>query len=292
MTPPMRYFDCHSHFSTKAGLHHATQEDYEQAQRVFKRKRTFETEEQMADGFRQRKVRTILDIYRTWRMTDEDEIRASNDYAADFARKNSDIVYGNWLAANPAMKDFWLKEYARLAAKKSGFLGFCQSQNSLGHPASDPLWDPFYKLSIEIGAPVLIMTGLTGIGQGMPGGKGIILEDGHPRHVDRVAARFPELKILAGRPAWPWQDDMIAILLHKSNVSYEVHGWSPKYFTPALKKEIGWRLQDRIMFGWDWPTLTLERLVDDWRTLGYAEDVYEKIFHRNAEVFFPGAAPK
>jgi len=205
MTPPMRYFDCHSHFSTKAGLHHATQEDYEQAQRVFKRKRTFETEEQMADGFRQRKVRTILDIYRTWRMTDEDEIRASNDYAADFARTNSDIVYGNWLAANPAMKDFWLKEYARLAAKNCGFLGFCQSQNSLGYPASDPIWDPFYKLSIDVGAPVLLMTGLTGIGQGMPGGKGIILEDGHPRHVDRVAARFPELKILAGRPAWPWR---------------------------------------------------------------------------------------
>ncbi len=292
MTPSMRYFDCHSHFSTKAGLHHATQEDYEQAQRVFKRKRTFETEEQMADGFRRREVRTILDIYRTWRMTDEDEIRASNDYAADFALKNPDIVYGNWLAANPTMKDFWLKEYARLAAKKSGFLGFCQSQNSLGYPASDPVWDPFYKLSIEVGAPVLIMTGLTGIGQGMPGGKGIILEDGHPRHVDRVAARFPELKILAGRPAWPWQDDMIAILLHKANVSYEVHGWSPKYFTPALKKEIGSRLQDRIMFGWDWPTLTLERLVDDWRSLGYTEEVYEKIFHRNAEAFFPGAAPK
>ena len=51
-------------------------------------------------------------------MTDEDEIRASNDYATDFARKNSDIVYGNWLAINPAMKDFWLKEYARLAARK------------------------------------------------------------------------------------------------------------------------------------------------------------------------------
>ena len=34
MTPSMRYFDCHSHFSTKAGLHHATQEDYEQAKRL------------------------------------------------------------------------------------------------------------------------------------------------------------------------------------------------------------------------------------------------------------------
>ncbi len=190
----MRYFDCHSHFSTKAGLHHATPEDYEQAQRVFKRKRTFETEEQMAEGFRSRNVRTILDIYRTWRMTDEDEIRASNDYATDFALKNKDIVFGNWLAINPTMKDFWLKEFRRLADKKPGFLGFCQSQNSLGFPPSDPVWDPFYKLAIEVGAPVLLMTGLTGIGQGLPGGKGIILEDGHPRHVDRVAARYPELK--------------------------------------------------------------------------------------------------
>ena len=48
----MRYFDCHSHFSTNAGLHHRTMEEYENAQRVFKRKREFETEEQMADGFR------------------------------------------------------------------------------------------------------------------------------------------------------------------------------------------------------------------------------------------------
>lgn len=288
----MRYFDCHSHFSTEAGLHHATREDYEQAQRVFRRKRTFQTEEQMADGFRSRNVRTVLDIYRTWRFTDEDEIRKSHDYVIDFARKYPDVVYGNWVAINPSMKDFWLKEFRRLLDSKCGFFGFCQSQNTLHFPPSDPIWDPFYKLSIEIGAPVLIMTGLTGIGQGLPGGKGIILEEGHPRHVDIVAARFPDLKILAGRPAWPWQDDMLAILLHKSNVQYEVHGWSPKYFTPALKKEIGGRLQDRVMFGWDWPTLTLERLVEDWRGLGYSEEVYEKVFHSNAEAFFPGAAPK
>jgi uncharacterized protein len=287
----MRYFDCHSHFSTRAGLHHRTMEEYENAQRIFRRKREFETEEQMVDGFRSRNVRTILDIYRTWRMTDEDEIRASNDYAAAFARNNRDVVYGNWLAANPTMQKFWMDEFRRLADSNSGFFGFCQSQNSLGYPPSDPIWDPFYKLSIDANVPVLLMTGLTGIGQGMPGGLGVILEDGHPRHVDRVAARFPNLKILAGRPAWPWQDDMIAVLLHKANVQYELHGWSPKYFTPALKKEIGSRLQDRIMFGWDWPTLTLDRLINDWRGLGYSDEVYEKIFYRNAEAFFPGAAP-
>ena len=41
----MRYFDCHSHFSTKAGLHHRSVEEYENAQSVFKRKREIETEE-------------------------------------------------------------------------------------------------------------------------------------------------------------------------------------------------------------------------------------------------------
>ena len=189
----MRYFDCHSHFSTEAGLHHATREDYEQAQRVFKRRRTFQTEEEMADGFRSRGVRTILDIYRTWRFTDEDEIRKSHDYVIDFARKNPDVVYGNWVAINPSMKGFWLKEFRRLLDSKCGFFGFCQSQNTLHFPPSDPIWDPFYKLSIEIGAPVLIMTGLTGIGQGLARGQRHSSRRGSPaacRYRCRAIPRF------------------------------------------------------------------------------------------------------
>ncbi len=31
---------------------------------------------------------------------------------------------------------------------------------------------------------------------------------------------------------------MISILLHKPNVWSELHGWSPKYLTDALKREI------------------------------------------------------
>ena len=285
----VRYFDCHSHFSTRAGLHHRSAEELANAERIFKRKRTFQTEAEMAEGFRQRNVRSILDIYRTWRMTDEDEIRASNDYATGFARDHRDVVHGNWLAANPAMKDFWLKEYARLAATDCGFLGFCQSQNSLRFPPSDPIWDPFYKRSIDANLPVLIHTGLTGYGQGLPGGNNIHLDDGHPRHIDMVAAKFPELRILAGRPAFPWQDEMLAVLLHKPNVSYELHGWSPKVFSPALRREIGGRMQDRIMFGCDYPVLRFDMMVDRWRSLGFSEDVLKKVFHKNAEAYFPGA---
>jgi predicted TIM-barrel fold metal-dependent hydrolase len=123
------------------------------------------------------------------------------------------------------------------------------------------------------------------LGAGLPGGDGILLDDCHPRHLDRVAAKHPQLQIVAARPGWPWQAETIAVLMHKRNIWYEVHGWSPKYFTPDLKHEIPRRLRERVMFGADYPLFTYERLVRDWRSEGYAEDVLEDVFVNNAERF-------
>ena len=148
------------------------------------------------------------------------------------------------------------------------------------------MYDPFYKLCIEAKIPVLIFVGTTGLGAGLPGGGGVILDDCHPRHLDRVAATYPELKIVAARPGWPWQAETIAVLMHKRNIWYELHGWSPKYHTADLRHEIPRRLKHRIMFGADYPLLSYERLVGDWKAQGYPEDVLEGIFHRNAQAFF------
>jgi predicted TIM-barrel fold metal-dependent hydrolase len=114
----------------------------------------------------------------------------------------------------------------------------------------------------------------------------MILDHCHPRFVDALAARRPSLTIIAGRPAWPWQDEMIAVLLHKPNVWYELHGWSPKYFTDALKRDISRRLKSRVMFGGDYPLFTYERLVSDWRSLGYEDVVLEQVMRGNAARLF------
>ena len=103
--------------------------------------------------------------------------------------------------------------------------------------------------------------------------------------MDEVAAKFPELKIVAGRPAWPWQTEMIAVLLHKPNVWYELHGWSPKYFTADLKWEIPRRLKDKIMFGADYPLFQYERLIKDWKSEDYSSEILGKVFYKNAEQF-------
>ena len=132
---------------------------------------------------------------------------------------------------------------------------------------------------------MLIFVGYTGLGAGLPGGGGIILDHCHPRHLDIVAATNPKLKILAGRPAWPWQTEMIAVLLHKPNVWCELHGWSPKYFTPELKREISGRLRRKFMFGADYPLFTYERLERDWRSLEFPDDVLADVFVNNAQKF-------
>jgi len=150
-------------------------------------------------------------------------------------------------------------------------------------PASDPIYAPFYEVALAAHVPVLVMVGYNGSGAGLPGGGGVELELCHPRYIDQLAVRYPTLRIIASRPAWPWQDEMIAVLLHKPNVWNELHGWSPKYLTDAFKREIRNRLKDRVMFGADYPLFRYERLVADWRALGYDDAILERVFFRNAE---------
>ena len=282
----MKIFDCHSHWGTEKGYLFRTEAERNQQVKIWQTPFEIFTEQQQADYFRNNNARTILDI--SWiKELSLDEMRPYHDYILKVQSENRDVMFGQWLQFDPIKHGkAAIGEFQRCVEKRVGFVGFSVNGQVTGVPASDPLWDPFYKASIDAGVPVMILTGLTGIGQGLPGGRGIILDDGHPRHIDRVAARFPELKILAARAGWPWQEEMIAIMLHKPNVSYELHGWGPRQFTPTLKKEIGRRMQDRIMFGCDFPVLRYERVIADWIAEGYTETVLEKILCKNAESYF------
>lgn len=288
---PVRFFDCHSHWGTEKAHIFRTPDQLASQQRIWGTEGRYWSEQEMVDYMRASRARVILDL--SWiRDLPIEEIAAFHDYAYAIQRSNPDVIYGHWLQFDPRHGTDALKEFRRGLDVKAGFVGFAVSGQATGVPASDPLWDPFYKLSIEAGAPVLLPVGLTGIGQGVPGGRGRVLDDGHPRHVDEVAARFPELKVLAARPAYPWQDEMLAVLTHKGNVSYELHGWSARRFEPNLKKQISGRMQDRIMIGCDFPVLGYEKVVSSWVSEGYSEGVLQKAFYENAERFFPDARSK
>jgi uncharacterized protein len=284
-------FDCHSHWPTRKGYIFRTERELAQQVKVWGTQPHYLTEDEMADYFRKNNARVILDLAWT-KFLPIPEMAAYHDYAFEVQRKHPDAIHGHWVIFDPRKGKEAIAEFERCMSVAPGFVGIAVSGQGVGVPAADPMWDPFYKLSIDANLPVMIMTGLTGIGQGLPGGNGLVLDDGHPRHIDRVAARFPELRILAARPAYPWQDEMIAVLLHKANVSYELHGWSPKHFAPSLKQEIRGRLQDRVMFGCDFPVLKYEKVVQRYREEGYSEAVLEKVLHGNAEAYFGASAQR
>ncbi|MBI3069049.1 MAG: amidohydrolase [Betaproteobacteria bacterium] len=283
----MRVFDLHSHWGTRRGYRLRTDAERAQQPKVWKSTATYVTEQEMAGYFRKNRVKAILDFGFT-KSLPIDEVKEFHDYALETQRKYPDAIFGNWINIDPRSGTAGVAEVERCVAAKAGFVGFMVSGGSLGVAASDPVFDPFYGLCREAKIPVLILVGYTGSGAGLPGGGGVRLELCHPRHVDDVAVRYPDLRIIAGRPAWPWQDEMIAVLLHKPNVWYELHGWSPKYHTESLKREISRRLKDRVMFGADYPLFTYERLFADWEAEGYSQEILGKVFCRNAESFFTG----
>lgn len=148
---------------------------------------------------------------------------------------------------------------------------------------NDTRFYPLYEKISELGVPALFHTGTNGLGAGTPGGMGIKMDYTRPIYLDWVAADFPELTIIGAHPAWPWHEEMLAIIGHKSNVFMDLSGWSPKYIPKAIMDEARSRLQDRILFGSDYPFIQPERWLADFDSLdGFKPEVRQKILYDNA----------
>ena len=147
---------------------------------------------------------------------------------------------------------------------------------------NDPRFYPLWSAVEDLGVPALFHSGQTGIGAGLPGGRGIKLRYSDPMLLDDVAADFPGLTIILAHPSVPWADAQISMATHKSNVFIDLSGWSPKYFPPALVRAANSYLQDKVMFGTDYPLLTPQRWLKDFEALELKPEVRQKILKANA----------
>jgi predicted TIM-barrel fold metal-dependent hydrolase len=118
----------------------------------------------------------------------------------------------------------------------------------------------------------------------MPGGNGIKLKYGQPiPYIDDIAADFPDLNIIMAHPAVPWQEEQLSVLVHKPNVYMDLSGWSPKYFRPILVQYMNSIVQDKVLFGTDYPVIMLDRWESDFATLDLKPEVRQKIMLDNAK---------
>ncbi|WP_432835713.1 amidohydrolase family protein [Dactylosporangium sp. CA-092794] len=206
----------------------------------------------------------------------------TNQQAAAMRARHPDVFVGAWGAVDPLKGDDAIREAER-AGREDGLLGF-HFHPIMGHfRVDDTAHRPLFECIRDLGLPVMIDVGTTGMGAGLPGGLGAKISDAHPMAIDNLAAELPGLTIIAAHPGFPWVDEMTAVALHKANVYWEMSGWAPKHFPASLKVDIRARLQDKIMFGTDHPSIPFARILREWDDLGYSQEVLDKVFHANAE---------
>ena len=231
----------------------------------------------LADYYRSRKMAFVIfavDESLTGRQ------RVTNDEVVRFATENADVAIP-FASIDPHRGSHGVREAKRLVSE-GAVRGLKLHPPVQQFSPSDQLAYPLYEIFAEAKLPVVFHTGHSGIGTGMPGGGGVRLKYGNPLPIDDVAVDFPSLPIIMAHPSFPWQDEAISICLHKPNVYIDLSGWSPKYFSPTLIQYANTRLKSKVLFGSDYPFITPDRWLSDFKDIPVRDEVRPLILKDNA----------
>jgi len=235
------------------------------------------TAQEVADYYRQRSMLAVV-------FTVDDEAgmgrrRLGNDEVLEVARANPDVLipFGS---VDPHKGKLAIREARELI--EAGVRGFKFHPDTQAFWPNDRDWYPLYDVIASAGLIALFHSGTTGIGAGMPGGGGVRLKYSNPMCIDDVAAEFPDLDIILAHPSFPWQDEALAIAVHKPNVYIDLSGWSPKYFPQNLIQYTNTLLKDKMLFGSDFPLLTPDRWLADFEKLPIKDEVRPLVLKENA----------
>jgi predicted TIM-barrel fold metal-dependent hydrolase len=204
----------------------------------------------------------------------------SSEEIADQAAEHADVLipFGS---VDPHAGKAAVARARRLVAEH-GVRGFKFHPSLQAFEPNDLRHYPLYEALQELDVPALFHTGQTGIGAGLPGGRGIKLRYSNPMLLDDVAADFPQLTIVLAHPSVPWQDEAISIATHKANAYIDLSGWSPKYFPAQLVRAANGPLKHKLLFGSDFPVITPDRWLADFARLDIKDEVRPLILKGNA----------
>jgi uncharacterized protein len=162
----------------------------------------------------------------------------------------------------------------------------------IGLPADDRRYYPLYTKCVELEVPVSIHTSANWTTVS-------VNDHGHPRHIDVVAADFPELKIIMSHAGYPWVLEAALLAWKYPRVYLEVAAHRPRYLaTPGT----GWEpllrfgtttIKEKVLFGTGWFLLGRPpaQIVEEFRALPVSDEVMEMWLWRNAEALLGTGVP-
>lgn len=149
---------------------------------------------------------------------------------------------------------------------------------------NDPKMYPLYAKCIELGIPVNLHTSINFSTQSL-------MEYGRPILLDQVMVHFPELRVCAAPPGFPWVEELIGVAWRHPNVHIGLVAVRLKYLNVqdsgygALLQYGRTILQDRIIFGSSFPLTPFQQALQDVDSLGLDPAVRHKWLYANASAF-------
>ncbi len=143
---------------------------------------------------------------------------------------------------------------------------------------------PLYAKCVELDIPVNVHCGINFSTASQ-------MDYGRPIYLDEVMQHFPELRVCASPPGWPWIEELIGVAWRHENVHIGIVAVRPKLL--ALE-DSGYRallaygskmLQDRIITGTSFPMQPVAQAYEEFDALPLPDSVRRKWMHDNAARF-------
>ena len=275
----MRAIDVHVHPSTRGLDTHACN--------YFRRdlKDVPQTAEEFAELYLRQDVKALLIGWHP--STVHEGARNSNDHVLDLVANYPSSFAGVLASLDPSALDLHaVAHYAEELVRNPKVVGFKFHPPDQGFYPSDKKFYEIWDVLQAGGKPVMFHIGFTVLGADTDGGSGIGLDYGRPIHLDTLAKDFPQMKIVAAHPGWPWVEETIGVVTHKKNVYVDTSGYLAEQLPELFQKAIGGRLQDKALFGTDFPYVDLVKALASFDKMGFKDRVKEKLLLSNAKNLF------
>lgn len=148
----------------------------------------------------------------------------------------------------------------------------------------DPAMFPFYEKAIELDVPVNIHCGIN-FSTHTP------MSFGRPEHLDEVMIRYPDLRVCASPPGWPWVAELMGVAWRHRNLSIGVVAVRPRLLAKAnsgyemLLQYGRTLLKDRMIFGSSFPMMLPSDALEEVRGLDLPDTVLDGWTRGNAARF-------
>jgi predicted TIM-barrel fold metal-dependent hydrolase len=206
-------------------------------------------------------------------------IKASNEAVAEFCREQGPRFIG-YAGVDPHKGMRAIRELEH-AVKELGLRGLNLQCFEHRLPINDKRMYPLYAKCIELDVPVNLHASTNF-------STDCLMEHGRPLLLDEVMVHFPELKVVASPPGWPWCHELVGVAWRHRNVFIGVSAVRPKYLAvptsgyEALLQYGNSVLQDQMIFGTSFPMQPIDRAVAEIHELPLKSAVREKWLYGNA----------